>query len=50
MVSEPKAHVSKVKAQKRQKEKGEVQGLAGQPLLSYYMASLVGGWRVKQSS
>ena len=41
MVSEPKAHISKVKAQKRQK--GEVPASPGQPLLSYYMASLVGG-------
>ena len=45
MVSEPKAHVTKGKAIKRQKEKGEVdqQLMANQPLLTYYMNSLVGG-------
>ena len=45
MVSEPKAHVTKGKAIKRQKEKGEVdqQVMANQPLLTYYMNSLVGG-------
>jgi len=37
MVSEPKAHISKVKAQKRQKEKGEA--LPGGGVLSYYMAA-----------
>ena len=45
MVSEPKAHVTKGKAIKRQKENGEVdqQVMANQPLLTYYMNSLVGG-------
>ena len=45
MVSEPKAHVTKGKAIKRQTEKGEVdqQVMANQPLLAYYMISLVGG-------
>ena len=43
MVSEPKAHLTKTKAVKRQKEKVEgdptslTQGLGG-PLLAYYMA------------
>ena len=45
MVSEPKAHVTKSKAVKRQKEKGEVDGgqqmFGGQPLLAaYYMSGL----------
>jgi hypothetical protein len=45
MVSEPKAHVTKGKATKRQQEKGEVdqQVMANQPLLTYYMNTLVGG-------
>lgn len=44
MVSEPKAHISKVKAQKRQKEKGDgAPPPSSGPLLSYYVASLVGG-------
>ena len=45
MVSEPKAHVTKGKAIKRQQEKGEVdqQVMGNQPLLTYYMNSLVGG-------
>jgi len=45
MVSEPKAHVTKGKAIKRQKEKGELdnQVMTNQPLLTYYMNSLVGG-------
>jgi len=52
MVSEPKAHVTKSKAVKRQKEKGEVDGGqqmlggggGGQPLLAaYYMSGLVPG-------
>ena len=45
MVSEPKAHVTKGKAIKRQTEKGEVdqQVMANQPLLAYYMNSMVGG-------
>ena len=45
MVSEPKAHVTKGKAIKRQNEKGEVvqQVMANQPLLTYYMNSLAGG-------
>ena len=43
MVSEPKAHVTKSKAVKRQKEKGEGDGgpqmFGGQPLLAaYYMS------------
>ena len=44
MVSEPKAHVTKGKAVKKQKEKGGVdqQVMANQPLLTYYMNSLVG--------
>jgi len=44
MVSEPKAHVARSKAMKRQKEKGEVdkQALATQPLLAYYMTGMVG--------
>lgn len=50
MVSEPKAHISKVKAQKRQKEKQELAlatapGLGvpvSSPLLSYYVTSLGG--------
>jgi len=51
MVSEPKAHVTKGKAIKRQKEKGEVdqQVLANQPLLTYYMNSLIGGTPVQNS-
>ena len=44
MVSEPKAHLTKSKAVKRQKEKGDVDGgqqmIAGQPLLTYYMSGL----------
>ena len=44
MVSEPKAHVTKSKAVKRQKEKGEGEGqqmmAGGQPLLAYYMSGL----------
>ena len=45
MVSEPKAHLTKSKAVKRQKEKGELEVqpvTGGQPLLAYYMAG-VGG-------
>eukprot|EP00092_Neocalanus_flemingeri_P011216 GFUD01012082.1.p1 GENE.GFUD01012082.1~~GFUD01012082.1.p1 ORF type:complete len:277 (+),score=53.60 GFUD01012082.1:149-979(+) len=51
MVSEPKAHVTKGKAIKRQKEKGEVeqQVMSNQPLLQYYMNSLVGGTAVQTS-
>ena len=51
MVSEPKAHVTKGKAIKRQKENGEVdlQVMANQPLLTYYMNSLVGETDVQNS-
>ena len=37
MVSEPKAHLTKSKAVKRQKEKVEVEG---QPMVTYYMSGL----------
>ena len=47
MVSEPKAHLTKSKAVKRQKEKGDTDGGqqmlgggGGQPLLAYYMSGL----------
>ena len=48
MVSEPKAHITKSKAVKRQKEKGDTDGGqqmlggggGGQPLLAYYMSGL----------
>ena len=43
MVSEPKAHLTKSKAVKRQKEKGELEVqpvTGGQPLLAYYMAGV----------
>ena len=43
MVSEPKAHLTKSKAVKRQKEKGELEVqpvTGGQPLLAYYMAGM----------
>ena len=45
MASEPKAHVTKGKAIRRQTEKGEVdqQVMANQPLLAYYMNCLDGG-------
>ena len=52
MVSEPKAHVTKSKAVKRQKEKSDVDGGqqmlgggggGGQPLLAYYMSGLTPG-------
>lgn len=45
MVSEPKAHVTKGKAMKRQKEKGELeqQVMGNQPLLTYYINTLGGG-------
>ena len=49
MVSEPKAHVTKSKAIKRQKEKGEsdpghqlLTSQAGGPLLAYYMSGMSG--------
>lgn len=46
MVSEPKAHLTKSKATKRAKEKGEGEvgpglGLGG-PLLAYYMSGMIG--------
>jgi len=44
MVSEPKASVSKLKAQKRQKEKEELVGV--QPVLSYYVASTPEGQQI----
>ena len=45
MVSEPKAHVTKGKAMKRQKGPGEMdhQGMNNQPLLTYYINTLGGG-------
>ena len=45
MVSEPKAHVTKGKAIKRQTENGEEdqQVMANQPLLTYFMNTLVEG-------
>ena len=51
MVSEPKAHVTKGKAIKRQKEKEEVeqQLMSNQPLLSYYMTNMMGGTPVQNS-
>ena len=56
MVSEPKAHVTKSKAIKRQKEKGETDpghqlltSQAGGPLLAYYMSGVMGGGAVTAS-
>lgn len=47
MVSEPKAHVIKSKATKRQKEKVDIEqqlvSSQKQPLLSYYMSSTLSG-------
>ena len=47
MVSEPKAHVTKSKATKRAKEKGEGEmvtqaGVGAGPLLAYYMSGMIG--------
>merc|ERR1719282_1310719 len=56
MVSEPKAHLTKSKAIKRQKEKGDAdpgqQLLAGGggPLLAYYMSGVMGGGGAVQPS